>query len=454
MASLSYAEERSRYQLHVASKHDDNRLFIMQTPLCILLIIGTVVWFGIAMMETSSTQEESKMHTAEALQLAMSPQEASDTQKTSYEDHPDRTDPEIQYEEVSVATAPPLVHATAFDTLVVKLPVSDRPRSNDETRSLIKIYHELHREFLVGEQCLSYFAEKVSEHSNGNKWVGQSILGGPTFLRRELGKRVIPRQRMESNPPSHGLILEAHAESRAAATELANYLTKEYLVLISKEETHGNHPRLLENTAELERLQQRALDLETQFKTFKLKNKALFQAEPKDKVEALLDACRQKLARQDKLLQAIGKIFVNRHGNFDGMAALASFQEFKNIQLKEKALRALKQELAKNQGRADIQKKVHAWKTTLENEITLMQGHLKTGRTKLLEEESFLRKQVLKSRQSSDELSLRFPKLQELQDAKNDSVSLGKKIALLSLQWAQACKHLKVRGLRDNQIQF
>lgn len=430
----------------------------MQTPLCILLIIGTVVWFGIAMMETSSTQEESKMHTAEALQLAMSPQEASGTQKTSYEDHPDRTDPDIQYEEVSVATAPPLVHATARDTLVVKLPVSKWPRSNDETSSLIKKYLALHQEFLVGEQCLSYFAEKVSVHSNGNKWVGQSILGGPTFLRRELGKRVSPHQRMESNPP--GLILEAHAESRAAATELANYLTKEYLVLISKEETHGNHPRLLENTAELERLQQKALELETQFKTFKLKNKALFQAEPKDKVEALLDACRQKLARQDKLLQAIGKIFVNRHGNFDGLAALAGFQEFKNIQLKEQTLRALKQKLATDQGRADktqlqeMQKKVHALNATLENEITLVQGHLKKGRTKLLEEEFSLRKQVLKSQQSSDELSLRFPKLQELQDAKKDLVSLEKEIDFLSLQWAEACKHLKVRGLRDNQIQF
>ena len=123
-------------------------------------------------------------------------------------------------------------------------------------------------------------------------------------------------------------------------------------------------------------------------------------------------------------------------------------------------MRALKQKVETSHGRVnktqlqELQKKVHALNDVLENEITSVQGRLEKERNKLREEEFSLQRQVLKSRQSSDEFSLRFPEMQALQDAKKESVSLEKKIALLSLQWAEACKHLKIRGLRDNQIQF
>ena len=415
----------------------------MQAFLCILVIVLSLILFGIGMVRNDSEKDQSM----ESIEAMFRENRGAD---------PAVGDNSTVIREVTeeLPAPPPPANERAKATLLVELPPTNHPRSSSESFSLKESYLSLHQEFIKCNIFFDHLSEKISGDLKTSALLAGSLANGPIPLVDILRNRLFFRlEGTADGDRKPVLVLEALGESIDAAEQLAQLAQVEYLRFITHDETAAFHPKLMGLAGKLKEANEEKYALENDLEAFSQLSKAPSRKHKGDEIRMLLEACRGDKGRQVEKLREITHAFSANLNNVEALADLKGLREFREIRLLRENLLQLEASTKKYQleGKtaavAAHQKTAQNIRAQLEKEIRLTIEKQKKRLQDLLDQEIALSEQLAETQNDFAELSLKYPKANRLLSVRRSTVALEKQLKNASMTWSHARKYLVIGDL-------
>ncbi|MBG28705.1 MAG: hypothetical protein CMI31_01715 [Opitutae bacterium] len=412
----------------------------MQTSLCILGIALTLILFGIGMVRQDSENTQS----IESIEAMLRESRGS---PTSFGNN------STVVAEVEESPAPQAKEKVKV-TLMIELPTTNNPRSSSESFSIKESYLYLHQEFGECDIFFEHIVKKISGDQDTKTLLAGSLANGPISLAEILRNRLFFRVEGTVDGNKEPLLaLEAFGESVVAAKRLVQIAQIEYLRLIARDDASGFHPKLVELAERLKKAVDERNDLENDLVAFTKLNKTPSSKQKADEIKILLENCRDDKSSIADNLRKIATAFSNNSNDIMKLADLKALIEFPKIRMLRENWFQLEESTKKYrlEGKASVvsahQKTAQEIRVKLKKEIHVAIATMKKRLQELLEQEITLNEQLLETQHDFAELSLKYPKANQLLAARRSVVALEKELKSNSTTWRNARNQLVIGDL-------
>ncbi len=418
----------------------------MQTVLCILIIILSVVLFWIGMLRSNHADSEPFGKVEAMFRKQGEGDFSANGNQTAPSDAP-----------ADLPIRPTQANDRARATLFIALPATNHPRSRAEAFSLKESYLSLHQEFIFCDQFLDHLARQLRFNSEDNSLLAGSFEDGPIPLVEILRNRLFcSLEGAKEGNRAPILVVETLGETPQAAERLAELVQREYLSFIAKDETMATHPKLARLGDKLNEAREERRSWENDLAAFRRLNKEPAKKDQQAGIQARLTACRADKSKQVAHLREITQAFASSPEDIGTLVDLEGLAGFKQPRLLRENLRQLESSMRKYEAEgnrvavAAHEKTAQSIRIQLQSEIHLAVAVLKDRFQRLLDLEMQLSENLVAAKNDFTELALKYPKAQQLEASRRSAATLESKLKLASSTWVQARKLLMIKGLSES----